>query len=150
MAVVRELGGVEPSSIVERLAISLSRVGEAGRKLVAEGLVRIGRNIPDLRSRSRANAAFYLDAGKATALHDVVMNEIWKRNIELGGKSRDYSFQRSEKTWHTDGLLDNAGGKFLLDVVAGRYDSGVLERVEADMSPPCSGSRVGGCHDCCS
>jgi hypothetical protein len=58
------------------------------------------------------------------------MNTVWQFNIELGGKCREYSFECNEKTWHTDGLLENVTGRFL-EVVAGEYDDRVLTQIEA-------------------
>jgi len=59
------------------------------------------------------------------------MNMVWEKNVKLGGRSRDFSFEYNGKTWHTDGLLENTGGSYLLEVVAGEYDGRVVEQLEA-------------------
>jgi len=128
---IKESGGIQPCVIAERLGLALPRVSEAVRRLVAKGLVKVTHTVPDLASPRRANSVYYLDASKPTALHDVVMNEIWMRNMELGGRSRDFSFEYCGRSWHTDGLLENTSGRFILEVVAGEYDDRILGQLEA-------------------
>nr|MDO8098064.1 DUF87 domain-containing protein [Candidatus Njordarchaeota archaeon] len=129
--VVRKLVGVEPRIVAERLGVPLWRVSVVVRKLKEEGIIKVVRNLPYLASLKKANATYYLDSSKPTALHDTVMNIVWEWNIALGGKSRDFNFQCSGKTWCTDGLLVNTGGSFLLEVVAGNCTERVVEQLGA-------------------
>jgi ribosomal protein S25 len=128
---INELGGVQPHVVAERLGISLPEVSETIRELKKEGLVKVARNLPYINSLKKANATYYLDAHRLTALHDTLMNIVWQRNIELGGTCRDYSFDYEGKSWHTDGVLENSGGKFLLEVVAGGYHEEVFGQLIA-------------------
>jgi hypothetical protein len=135
-ALVRDLGGVEPRIIAERLGVSLPRISEAAAMLKEQGAIKVVRNLPYLASLRKSNATYYLDALKPTALHDTLMKEIWKSNIDLGGRSRDYAFEHDGKTWNTDGLLDNSGGRFILEVMTGEQGEGsslehVLDKIGA-------------------
>jgi len=131
LSLVRELGGVEPHVVAGRLKVPLWKVSRVARRLKDKGVIKVAMNIPDLRSVKRANAAFYLDCEKLTALHDTVMNMVWERNVELGGRSRDFSFEHKGRTWHTDGLLENIGDSYILEVVAGEYGERVIEQLQA-------------------
>jgi predicted transcriptional regulator len=126
LTLVRELGGVQPRVVAERLNVPLPYVSEAVSGLKREQLVKISRNLPYIDSLRKANAIYYLDASRPTALHDTLTNILWKRNIELGGRSKDYCFEYNGKTWYTDGLLENNGGKFMLEIVGSKIE---LDRV---------------------
>jgi hypothetical protein len=56
---------------------------------------------------------------------------VWERNVQLGGRSRDLSLEYNGKTWHTDGLLENTGGSYILEVVAGQYDGRIVGQLRA-------------------
>lgn len=135
-ALVRDLGGVEPRIIAERLGVPLPRISEAAAMLKEQGAIKVVKNLPYIDSLRKSNATYYLDALKPTALHDTLMNEVWKWNIDLGGRSRDYAFEHDGKTWNTDGLLDNTGGRFILEVMTGEQGEGsslehVLDKIGA-------------------
>ncbi len=132
LGLVRDLGGVEPHVVAQRLGVFLPRVSEVVKGLKETGFIKVARNLPFIASLKKANAVYYLDAEKPTALHDTLMNEIWKRNMGLNGRCTDYSFECGDKTWHTDGLLENTGGCFILEVVAAsEYDERVIEQLRA-------------------
>nr|MDO8099321.1 hypothetical protein [Candidatus Njordarchaeota archaeon] len=133
LSIVRELGGVEPRVVADRVGAALWKISKAANVLKREGLLKIAKNLPFISSLKKPNATYYLDAGKPTALHDTLMNMVWEQNIKLGGRSRDYSFKFNCKTWFTDGMLENTGGRFLLEVVSDvKGDSErVLKQIEA-------------------
>ncbi|WXG46152.1 MAG: hypothetical protein WED05_05735 [Candidatus Atabeyarchaeum deiterrae] len=131
LAVVKESGGIEPHAVAEKLGVRLPRVSEVAKSLRDEGLIKVARNIPFISSLKKSNAVFYLDAARPTVLHDTLMNEIWRWNSELGGRCRDYGFEYGGKTWCTDGLLENRGGSFILEVVAGDYEERIVEQLQA-------------------
>nr|MDO8100251.1 DUF87 domain-containing protein [Candidatus Njordarchaeota archaeon] len=131
LSIVRELSGVEPHIVAERLGVPLWRISKVAGELKEEGSIKILNSLPYLTSLSKANATYYLDAGRPTALHDTLMNMVWARNIALGGRCRDYSFEYGGKTWHTDGLLENVGACVLLEAVSGDCEERVIQQVQA-------------------
>jgi hypothetical protein len=133
LSIVRELGGAEPRVVADMLRAPLWKISKAANLLKKKGLLRIAKNLPFISSLKKPNATYYLDAGRSTALHDTLMNMVWEQNIKLGGRSRDYSFHFNGKTSFTDGLLENTGGRFLLEVVTdAKGDCGrVTKQIEA-------------------
>jgi hypothetical protein len=99
LSIVRKLRGVEPHIVAEMLSVPLWRISKVGGELKEAGLIKIVNSLPYLTSLSKANATYYIDAGRATALHDTLMNMVWARNSALGGRCREmkHGFPRHPK-----------------------------------------------------